>query len=109
MRAPRPNVFLVGDAKCGTTSLYDLFALAPAVGTSRRKELHYFSAPELVRRVAGPGDDRIPRDIVQDEATYLGEFARVDASVIVDVSPSYLQTRRRRRASGRSRRRRASS
>ena len=84
-------MFLVGDAKCGTTSLYDLFALAPAVGTSVRKELHFFSAPELVRRVAGPGDARIPRDIVQDEASYLREFARAHAPVVVDVSPSYLQ------------------
>jgi hypothetical protein len=91
MLQARPNVFLVGDAKCGTTSLYDLFALAPGVGTSRRSELHYFSAPELVRRVAGPGDGRIPRDIVQDEATYLREFAGVAAAVVVDVSPSYLQ------------------
>jgi sulfotransferase family protein len=89
--SPRPNVFLVGDAKCGTTSLYDLFALAPGVGTSLRKELHFFSAPELVRRVAGPGDARIPRDIVRDEATYLAEFARAAAPVVVDVSPSYLQ------------------
>jgi Sulfotransferase family len=89
MKPPRPNVFLVGDAKCGTSSLYDLFALAPGVGTSRRKELHYFSAPELVRRVAGPGDDRIPPAIVQDEASYLAEFT--PAPVVVDVSPSYLQ------------------
>jgi hypothetical protein len=86
---PSPNVFLVGDAKCGTSSLYDLFALAPGVGTSRRKELHYFSAPEILRRVAGPGDDRIPPAIVQDEASYLREFT--PAPVVVDVSPSYLQ------------------
>ena len=89
MKPPRPNVFLVGDAKCGTSSLYDLFALAPGVGTSRRKELHYFSAPEILRRVAGPGDDRIPPAIVQDEASYLNEFT--PAPVVVDVSPSYLQ------------------
>ena len=92
--APRPNIFVVGDAKCGTTTLYRMLQLAPGVGTSRtRKELHYFSAPELVRKVAGPGDSRIPQDIITDEAAYLAEFAHLppDLAQIAEVSPSYLQ------------------
>jgi hypothetical protein len=91
---PRPDLFVVGDAKCGTTSLHRLFELAPGVGTARtRKELHYFSAPELVRAVAGPGDAAIPEAIVQDEASYLAEFAHLDPGLpaIADVSPSYLR------------------
>jgi hypothetical protein len=90
----RPNVFVVGDAKCGTTSLHRLFELASGVGTARtRKELHFFSAPELVARTAGPGDAAIPAAIVQDEAAYLDEYAHLDPRlpVVVDVSPSYLQ------------------
>ena len=91
--APRPNLFVVGDAKCGTSTLHQLFARTPNVGTTWRKEFHFFSAPELVRRVAGPGDDRIPHAIVQDEATYLSEFAMLKAPppVVADVSPSYLR------------------
>ena len=92
--ASRPDVFLVGDAKCGTTSLHRLFELAPGVGVARtRKELHYFSAQELVARTAGPGDATIPQVIVTDEAAYLAEFAHLDPALpaIVDVSPSYLQ------------------
>ena len=91
---PRPNIFVVGDAKCGTTTLYRMLQLGRGVGTSRtRKELHYFSAPELVQKIAGPGDDRIPNDIVQDEAGYLAEFAHLppDLAHVADVSPSYLQ------------------
>ena len=91
---PRPSIFVVGDAKCGTTTLYRMLQLGQGVGTSRtRKELHYFSAPELVQKVAGPGDDRIPNDIVHDEAAYLAEFAHLPADLadIADVSPSYLQ------------------
>jgi hypothetical protein len=91
---PRPNVFVVGDAKCGTTSLHRLFELAPGIGTARtRKELHYFSAPELSAAVAGPGDARIPAAIVHDEAAYLAEYAHLDPGlgVVADVSPSYLQ------------------
>jgi hypothetical protein len=92
--APRPNIFVVGDAKCGTTTLYRMLQLAEGVGTSRtRKELHFFSAPELRAKLAGPGDARIPKDIVPDEAAYLAEFAHLPVGLepIVDVSPSYLQ------------------
>jgi sulfotransferase family protein len=91
---PRPNIFVVGDAKCGTTTLYRMLQLGRGVGTSRtRKELHYFSAPELVQKVAGPGDERIPNDIVHDEAAYLAEFAHLPGGLagVADVSPSYLQ------------------
>lgn len=91
---PRPNLFVVGAAKCGTTSLHRRFELTGGIGTPRtRKELHYFSAPELVAAVAGPGDAAIPAAIVQDEAEYLAEYAHLDpgTAVIADVSPSYLQ------------------
>lgn len=91
--SPRPNLFVVGDAKCGTTSLFHLFAMAPSIGKPQRKEIHYFSSPELLERVNGPGDDYIPRNIVQDEASYLAKFAALDPGLplIVDVSPSYLR------------------
>ena len=91
---PLPNVFVVGDAKCGTTSLHRIFELAPAIGTPRtRKELHWFSAPELVAATAGPGDDAIPPAIVHTEAEYRAEFAHLppDLPIIADVSPSYLR------------------
>jgi hypothetical protein len=93
----RPDLFVVGDAKCGTTSLHRLFELAPAIGTARtRKELHYFSAPELVEHVEGPGDEVIPEAIIRDEAAYLEEYEGIAApsalAAIADVSPSYLRT-----------------
>jgi hypothetical protein len=90
----RPDLFVVGDAKCGTTSLNRLFELAPGIGTPRtRKELHFFAAPELAARVAGPGDDRIPPALVRDEAAYLAEYAHLGAGLaaVADVSPSYLR------------------
>lgn len=93
-RGRRPDLFVVGDAKCGTTSLYRLFELAPGIGTARtRKELHFFSAPELVARVEGPGDEAIPEAIIRDEGEYLDEYAGLPAGLaaIADVSPSYLQ------------------
>ena len=71
-----------------------MLQLAEGIGTSKtRKELHFFSTPELVRMVNGPGDARIPDVIVHDEAVYLAEFADLDPGLahIADVSPSYLQ------------------
>ncbi len=94
MGAARPNVFVVGDAKCGTTSLHRFFELAPSVGVAAtRKELHWFSEPELMARRAGPGDERVESRILHDEAAYLAEFAGLDPAlpVVADVSPSYLQ------------------
>jgi Sulfotransferase family len=91
---PLPNVFVVGDAKCGTTSLHRIFELTPGIGTARtRKELHWFSAPELVAATAGPGDDTIPSAIVHTENEYRAEFAHLppDLRVVADVSPSYLR------------------
>jgi hypothetical protein len=90
----RPDLFVVGDAKCGTTSLNRLFELSPGIGTPKmRKELHFFAAPELMTRVAGPGDDRLPAKIVRDEAAYLGEYAHLGPGLaaVADVSPSYLR------------------
>lgn len=92
---PRPNVFVVGDAKCGTTSLHRLFELCSEIGTARtRKELHFFSEPEIMSRVAGPGDADIPGAIIHNSEEYLDEHAHLDLGlrVIADVSPSYLQT-----------------
>lgn len=94
MGAPRPNVFVVGDAKCGTTSLHRFFELSPGVGVAAtRKELHWFSEPELMARLAGPDDGRVVARIVHDAPGYLAEFAALDPAlpVIADVSPSYLQ------------------
>ncbi|CAN5770838.1 sulfotransferase [soil metagenome] len=93
-RVPRPNLFVVGDAKCGTTSLFHLFAMAPEIGKPHRKEIHYFSSPELMERIAGPGDAGLPAQFVHDEASYLAKFAGIDADLplIVDVSPSYLRS-----------------
>jgi hypothetical protein len=42
--APRPNFFIIGAPKCGTTSLFDYLAEHPRIGMSSRKEPNYFAA-----------------------------------------------------------------
>lgn len=62
MRGARPDFFIVGAPKCGTTMLNDALAGHPEVFVPEAKEIHYF------------GSDlewTVPRD---DEATYLARF-----------------------------------
>lgn len=80
-----PNLFIVGAAKAGTTSLYHYLAQHPDVYMTPMKEPHFFSrirpAPEL--------EAFFPH--VTDEATYLSLFtaARVE-KVRGEASTSYL-------------------
>lgn len=43
----RPNFFIIGAMKCGTTSLYELFRQHPQIGMSREKEPAFFAADEV--------------------------------------------------------------
>jgi hypothetical protein len=67
--SPAPNLFVVGAAKCGTTSVYRYLNSHPAIFMSARKEPHHFSRlrtiPELQPRL---------RQVLDDEA-YLNLFA----------------------------------
>ena len=62
---PGPNFFIVGAAKCGTTSLHDYLSRHPDVFMSRLKEPHFFAR-----------DFDIPADwCVRDRQRYLDLFA----------------------------------
>lgn len=87
----RPNVFVVGAPKCGTTSLYEYLGQHPDVFVSAKKELHYYSRVQLRARAAGPGDELVLDRIVETEDEYLSYFAKAaHQRRIVEVSPSYL-------------------
>ena len=80
-----PNLFLVGAAKAGTTSLYDALARNPAIFMSPVKEPHYFSRiePSPERRAFFPH--------VADEASYLELFdGAADEELLGEASTSYL-------------------
>ncbi len=53
MREGRPNFFIVGAAKAGTTSMYEYLEQLPDVYMATLKEPHWFSrvAPNPSRRV----------------------------------------------------------
>jgi hypothetical protein len=67
-RARRPDLFIIGAPKCGTTSLYEYLAGHPNVFMSPVKEPFYF-CPDVVRRAF----DRFAYG--RDEAAYLNLFA----------------------------------
>jgi hypothetical protein len=84
-----PNLFLVGAAKAGTTSVYEELARHPAIYMSPIKEPHFFSRIE-------PSPERaafFPH--VSDEREYLALFDRVAGERLIgEASTSYLWDQR---------------
>ncbi len=80
-----PNLFLVGAAKAGTTSVYDQLDRHPSIYMSPIKEPHFFSRIE-------PSPEReafFPH--VSDQGEYLALFDRVaDERLVGEASTSYL-------------------
>jgi hypothetical protein len=82
MTSRKPNLFLVGAPRCGTTSLYTYLSEHPSVFMSPVKELHYFS-----RDLFQPP----PQAAFAHEADYLAEFAGAgDERWVGEASPFYL-------------------
>jgi Sulfotransferase family len=80
-----PNLFIVGAAKAGTTSLWWYLAQHPDVFMTPMKEPHYFSHIHPSRRLA------MFYDHIEDERAYLHLFAGAgDAPVVGEASTSYL-------------------
>jgi hypothetical protein len=105
----RPNLFVVGAMKAGTTSMYGLLASHPEIFMSRVKEPHYFStdidptrfdsahAPDavdvdaLVREATGRTVHQV---WIRDPALYLSLFAPgAPKRWRGEASPSYLYSK----------------
>lgn len=86
------NLFVVGAPKTGTTSLYDYFSEHPDIFIPSKKELHFFSHPDITVATRGPGDAFSVAPTVHTEREYVSFFENAydHATIAVDVSPSYL-------------------
>ena len=72
----KPNLFIAGAMKCGTSIMSDYLALHPDVAVAAAKEVHYFS-----------------NNIDKGEDWYLQQFPQdTEAKYVVDASPSYFDT-----------------
>lgn len=87
----KPNLFVLGAPKAGTTTLYSRLEELPDVTVSQVKELHYFSHDLLQAHTGGPGDAYALRAVVRSEEDYLSFFSATPPTRYrADVSPSYL-------------------
>jgi hypothetical protein len=87
MADPRPNTFVIGAPKCGTTALTHYLASRPDVFLCTPKEPHFWSSDLSKGR-----HEMVPGDL----DAYLALFAQADPEqhrVIIDGSTSYLRSR----------------
>jgi hypothetical protein len=84
MTSRRPDLFVVGAPKCGTTTLYHQLRAHPEIFMSRPKEPSYFAAERYTNwRMSYP----------EDEARYLELFAAArDEKRVGEASTSYLES-----------------
>ena len=77
----KPNLFIIGAPKCGTSSLYYWLSQHPEVFVTKKKELNHFYAPARRRPIS--------------RAKYLGYYSNVKPAhkAIVEVSVWYLFSR----------------
>jgi hypothetical protein len=89
MSPPRPNLFLIGSMKSGTTYLSELLAAHPAIFMCSPKEPGYFVDPrDLLRAWPAAGK----AGYLLSAERYLGLFASAGNAVIVaEASTSYTQ------------------
>jgi hypothetical protein len=86
------NLFIVGSAKSGTTSLYDYLHRDNHFYTPKNKEPHFFMAQEGVKSYSGPDDGNVVKrmfvsQLSDYEALYEGGQ---EYDFRVDASASYL-------------------
>src|SRR5688572_20545105 len=82
MPSRKPNLFLVGAPRCGTTALYTYLKAHPDVFMSPIKELHYFST-DLFQPA--------PQAIIRNEGDYMAMFAGAEGQRWVgEASPYYI-------------------
>jgi Sulfotransferase family len=85
----RPNFFIAGAARSGTTSLSHYLVQHPEVYMPREKEVHYYAADYFPCN--GPGDERLNKIVIHDEDHYAQLFEGVmEEKAVGESSVFYL-------------------
>jgi hypothetical protein len=88
---PIPNLYVIGAARSGTTSLYNYLSTHPDIYVPQKKELDYFGVGDRGQVYGGPDAVNINNRITHTWEEYLGHFDEVrDEEYVVDASPWYL-------------------
>lgn len=88
----RPNFFIVGAARCGTTSFAQYLSQHPDIFVASEKETHFFAAQEMPLRFGEPmlpGQKRLEDRIIRDESEYLHLFDGVRGEIAVGEASVY--------------------
>lgn len=89
MSPPRPNLFLIGSMKSGTTYLSELLGEHPAIFMCSPKEPGYFVDPQDLLRVWPAAREA---GYLRSAESYLSLFAPAgDAAIVAEASTSYSQ------------------
>ncbi len=87
----RPNFFIVGQPKAGTSAMHAFLEQHPDIFMARPKEPHFFCTDFHAATDAFHGPDARAFHEIRDERTYLGLFAGAgDAPVRGEASTNYL-------------------
>ena len=87
----KPNFVIMGFPKCGTTSLHYYVDAHPDVFMPNKKELHYFTQPNISKLNKGPGDTEAKKGQVKNLDSYFELFNSVTTEkTIGETSPSYI-------------------
>ena len=90
----KPNLFIVGAAKCATTSVYHYLKDHPDIYMSPVKEPKFFSRPYRPIPGTGPGDERVEEQAIKDLDAYMALFQDAVAyPVRGEASVDYLYYR----------------
>ncbi len=88
----KPNFFVVGGARCGTTSFVRYLRQHPDVFIAPVKETHYFASQEMPLRYGDPivpGAPRLEDRIVRTEVEYQRLFTEVQQEAAIGEASVY--------------------
>lgn len=87
-RERKPNLFLIGHKKCGTTALYNFLIQHPKIFTPELKEPDFFAKEFIYERFK---DKRLINKFAPSLAAYLKQYSKAkDEVYLLDATPRYI-------------------
>lgn len=84
----KPNLFLIGHKKCGTTALYNFLIQHPKIFTPELKEPDFFAKEFIYERFK---DKRLINKFAPTYEAYLKQYSKAkDQTYLIDATPRYI-------------------